>query len=299
MKRIITLMGVLGVLAIFQGCSDSGSSPLKPNAEEETSAVSSSSEQGTVVSSSAKTESPNSSQSLTTSSSSATGESISSVSTDTIKVVQYITDDGTLEDPYFSSGIFCWTANCEAEYASSSSMAESSAAQQIVVTGSSSSAVPPTVTGNQMADNRNGKIYSLQTIAGTLWMAENLDYETSSGSYCSVSGGDDMCKTYGHYYTYAAAKRACPEGFRLPTEAEVEAADAEVAHEWWQVGGRFKLSGDEATEFGMAEEQGYIWIAEGGSNDSFRVKNYSGDEEHAFQGGTSDRAYNVRCVQGN
>ena len=285
MKRIITLMGVLGVFCLFTACSDDGSSsPLQPIADDPEGTTSSE----TVANSNSSGSTPgNPSPS-------------SSASKDTTFIHQQvvITDtNGNAPSTYMSSGVFCWTAGCEAKYASSSSAAPQSS-ETITITVSSSSAVPPTVTGTQMVDNRNNKTYKLQNIAGKLWMADNLNYETSTGSFCSLEGGEDHCAKYGRYYIYSAAMRACPDGWRLPTAAEVEALDAAVEHEWWSIGGRFKVNDGTPTDFGMEEEQGYIWLQTEGENNSFRVKNYDGDHEHTLQGGSgTDRAYNVRCVQ--
>jgi hypothetical protein len=292
MKRIILKMGVLGVFCLIAGCSDDGStSPLQPVADNETESSS-----DKAVDNSSSGTAP-SSASSTKSSASKEGDS---QDTSVVHQQVVITDSSTVEgSTYISSGVFCWTEGCEAKYASSSSAAPQSSEGKIVITESSSSAAPPpTVTETQMVDNRNNKTYKLQNVAGKLWMAENLNYETSNGSFCSLEGGDDYCAKYGRYYIYSAAMRACPDGWRLPTTAEVEALDAAVEHEWWSIGGRFKVNDGTPTDFGMEDEQGYIWLQTEGENNSFRVKNYDGDHEHTLQGGSgTDRAYNVRCVQ--
>ena len=80
---------------------------------------------------------------------------------------------------------------------------------------------------------------------------------------------------------------------------EVDAADKTQPHEWWTVGGRFKIDNEESPEYGLAKEQGYIWIIQNGSNTSWRIKAYSGEDvEKAFQSSEGPRAYNVRCVEG-
>ena len=284
MKRIITLMGVLGVFCLFTACSDDGSSsPLQPIADDPEGTSSSE----TVANSNSSGSTPGKSSPS------------SNASKDTTVIHQQviITDSGEVVASYVSSGVFCWTAGCEAKYASSSSAAPQSS-ETITITVSSSSAVPPTVTGTQMVDNRNNKTYKLQNIAGKLWMADNLNYETSTGSFCALEGGEDHCAKYGRYYIYSAAMRACPDGWRLPTAAEVEALDAAVEHEWWSIGGRFKVNDGTPTDFGMEEEQGYIWLQTEGENNSFRVKNYNDSDDHELQHSDgAERAYNVRCVQ--
>lgn len=288
MKKITTFLGFVGVVSLISACSDD-SSPAKVN-DQEQSEVSSSSIAG---------ENPVPSE--VSSSSGASPVSSATVTHDTVHTqVEIKLSSGNVSTPYYSSaGPFCWSAECEQQRPSSSSAAPvaSSSSFSIEVTMSSEAQVLPTVTETQMIDQRDQQMYSLQRIGGLHWMSQNLNYETKTGSYCKTSSSEDMCATYGRFYSYAGALKACPTGWRLPTQAEVEALDAAVDHEWWSIGGRFKLTGDEATDYGLDEEQGYIWIQAEGEYSSFRVKNYSGDSPHEFQSGSiSERAYNVRCV---
>lgn len=161
--------------------------------------------------------------------------------------------------PYYSSGTFCWSEECEAKYANSSpsgksstsktssssakpkssSSAKSSSSSSKVSSSSvvsSSSALPPTVKGKDMTDNRDGKKYKLETVDGVTWMVEGIRYEMASGTYCDATvevtkegpgGGTsevNVCDQFGIFYTYDAAQGACPPGWRLPTQDEVSAA---------------------------------------------------------------------------
>ena len=64
------------------------------------------------------------------------------------------------------------------------------------------------------------------------------------------------------------------------------------------MGGRFKVADGKVTEYGLENEQGYIWIQAEGENNSFRVKNYNDSDDHELQHSDgAERAYNVRCVQ--
>ena len=76
----------------------------------------------------------------------------------------------------------------------------------------------------EMTDSRDGKKYRTVMYEGQEWMAQNIDYSSeadslSKGSMCHESIG---CK-YGRFYTQAASKHACPEGWHLPTETDVSA----------------------------------------------------------------------------
>lgn len=294
MKKITTLLGFVGVVCIFSGCS---SETEAPSASDENSAVDSSSSETSVAGSSTEV-TPGSSASNP-----GTGISSSEVAPDTV-FTQVVVSSGndSYSDPYFSSGIFCWSKECEEKWAGSSSSAapKSSSSISIEVTMSSEAAKPPLVSGNQMTDQRDQKGYKIAEIAGKRWMTENINFATK-GYFCQTETSDDMCAAYGGFYTYAGALKACPDGWRLPTEAEVTALDAAVDHEWWQIGGRFKIAEDKASDYGLENEQGYIWIQADGEYSSFRIKNYGGgDNLHEFQAGSvTERAYNVRCVEGN
>lgn len=275
MKNITALLGMLGVVSMFYACAaDTVSSPY-----ENGQATNSSSSAAPVANLSATT------------------DPASSSSVDTVHTQVVISSAGSHATPNYSNGIFCWTSECEKTNSAASSAPLSSASIEIS-TPATTTGEPPIVTETEMTDQRDQKKYKLIRIGNVHWMAENLNYATKTGSYCSdPDKGTDMCSTYGVFYVYSAASRACPAGWRLPTEAEVSAADKTVDHSWWQIGGRFKLENDKLS-YGLADEQGYIWIEAVGENTSFRVKNYGGsDNVHEFQTGSlAERAYNVRCV---
>jgi len=82
---------------------------------------------------------------------------------------------------------------------------------------------PDGATGT-LTDNRDNITYNTVKIGNHWWMAQNLNYQTDSASWC-YNDDPQMCAIYGRLYTLEAAKTACPPGWRLPTEEEYEALE--------------------------------------------------------------------------
>lgn len=74
---------------------------------------------------------------------------------------------------------------------------------------------------NVLVDERDGQTYKITKIGSQVWMAENLNYDYGDGSYC-YGNNPAKCNQYGHLYTWDAAMNACPGGWRLPSNDEME-----------------------------------------------------------------------------
>lgn len=75
---------------------------------------------------------------------------------------------------------------------------------------------------DSFVDQRDGKRYRTVEIDGIVWMAENLNYKLEADGCWYYDDKPSNAAIYGCLYSWDAAKKACPEGWRLPTKEEWE-----------------------------------------------------------------------------
>ena len=74
----------------------------------------------------------------------------------------------------------------------------------------------PSSSGSE-ADPRDGRKYYYNRVGDLVWMRQNLAW---AGSGRAFENCDAMSDIFGRYYTWQEAQTACPDGWRLPTDAE-------------------------------------------------------------------------------
>lgn len=135
-------------------------------------------------------------------------------------------------------------------------------------------------------DARDGQEYQWVRLKdGKKWMAENLNYKTTdSWWYDNKSSNGDK---YGRLYTWQAAKKACPNGWHLPSDDE-----------WWKMAiyyGKACSSSKNNTK-GDAGKSVYKALMQGGSTGfsamlgGFRYSdgNFSTLDDHGYFWSSSD-----------
>ena len=169
--------------------------------------------------------------------------------------------------------------------------------------------VTQAVSSNEpFTDPRDGQEYDIVQIGNQTWMAENLNFNPGTGTYCYNSDPNN-CEEYGSLYTWEASLNAIPDGWHLPSKAEFETllsffASAEEAYTNLLVGGpsgfNSKLSGfrnndgsfiylGEYTDFwsSTTDGAGSAWVLD--LNDQSLTATVAPDSKA--------RAFSVRCIK--
>ena len=271
MKKTLLSFGLIGFTALFFGCSEDAPAPMAPDTSYN-------------YSSSIKKE-------------------IITVSGSSIKYPDIVSDP-----------VFCWTKGCE-----STVKPPSSSSKSAPVAKSSSSAggitidnpeeKTPVVQGLSMTDTRDNQTYTLIQVGSKLWMAQDMNYSVANSECYNES--DANCTTNGRLYTYNAAQKACPSGWRLPNREEAQAAINSEAMPWSYSGrckdGDCNFLGDMGFHWtsGTPESGDKKFDENGGTSAALiivekspeYIKDKEGEERLFFQVDSKTKRFSVRCVQ--
>jgi uncharacterized protein (TIGR02145 family) len=152
-------------------------------------------------------------------------------------------------------------------------------------------------------DTRDGQTYKTVKIGKQTWMAQNLNYQTQSGSWC-YNDSASYCKQYGRLYDWKTATTVCHKGWKLPSREDWDSlgqavgGKKETYHKnsminWYGAGKKLKSKSgwDEnrngTYDYGFSALPGGIRY----SDDDFHVAGINGYWWTVTEG-NSDNAYN-------
>ena len=184
-------------------------------------------------------------------------------------------------------------------------------------------------TSNEICDTRGNTTRTYKTVkigygraVLQTWMAENLNYNTSSGSKC-YGNTSSNCDKYGRLYTWSTAKTACPTGWHLPTGEDIETlivnADTMItsysqnrqsganlkggegwSNYWFDMYGFTALPAGYSTgsSFMSLGSEAYFWSSSDTGTGSAYYMRLSDDQNSADIGSMSPNNYaSVRCIK--
>ena len=162
----------------------------------------------------------------------------------------------------------------------------------------------------QFCDTRGtGTLYKYVTIGEQVWMAENLNYETTSGSYC-YNDEPENCETYGRVYNWSATTEACPTGWNLPSLDDWSDLIDKSGYDDKTTS--YRKSGTNETGFSSIDNAPYrlpsgsygtytrYWSSTAEGTDShyyLYLGTGTSDMGTSYSSGTSEYAYPVRCIK--
>jgi len=170
----------------------------------------------------------------------------------------------------------------------------------------------------KFTDTRDGNTYKTITVAGTIWMAENLKYTAEGSGAHYFDNNPNNLATYGVLYEWQTAMKVCPDGWHLPTGADYrklldnsENIDTKSKAESGPVSPEFQLAGMKNYEgvFTEMDESGYYWTStEYDQNEaeffSYMILNGKSVTDISrkadmpdIHGAEKSNKYSVRCVK--
>jgi uncharacterized protein (TIGR02145 family) len=163
---------------------------------------------------------------------------------------------------------------------------------------------------SSFTDSRDYQQYKTIKIGNLTWMAENLKYKMS-GSLC-YKDDEFNCRKYGRMYDWNNAIKACPSGWRLPSNGEwndlintagKENAGKNLKSKSWKNGtdnlGFSAMPGGRRIDGNFEGIDNYgNWWTSTENGDNANVRFMGNDNDFVGENNRSkSRAYSVRCVQ--
>jgi len=158
-----------------------------------------------------------------------------------------------------------------------------------------------------------GKTYKTVVIGSQTWMAENLNFD-ASGSRCYENEFRN-CYKYGRLYNWETAKKVCPAGWHLPTNAEwAELASGKLAGKYLKATSDWDNNGNGVDKFGFAalpggfgtidgkffnmSYSGFWWSStEFNADDAHARYMYENEDHVSWRNYDKTGLFSVRCIK--
>ncbi|HMT07793.1 MAG TPA: FISUMP domain-containing protein [Pyrinomonadaceae bacterium] len=132
-------------------------------------------------------------------------------------------------------------------------------------------------------DPRDGELYGIKKLGNRTWMNENLRYDMGNDSICYDDDGEN-CAELGMLYTFNGAMKACPTGWRLPSDSD-----------WMDLENALGMPQNQLMIDGYSTTRGYregLMLQVGGTSElNFKISGFatSDAEGYSFDGRGNDR----------
>ena len=154
-------------------------------------------------------------------------------------------------------------------------------------------------------DSRDGRVYKLLNYADKVWLVGNLGYAGKTLSFAKCYDNSRSCDEFGRLYDYESAQKACPAGFRLPSQEEWErvlkkvgakGADKLKSYDGFAAlnAGYYQKAAD--AYFYKGELAGW-WVGDSQEKETAKVFNMFRNDPMMISKESVGDAYSVRCVK--
>ena len=136
----------------------------------------------------------------------------------------------------------------------------------------------------------DGIVYPYVSIAGLDWLCRNIADKSAGAPY---RNSEEMSDVFGRYYSFEEAQTICPEGWKLPTDAQWEAAAEAYGNEMAALMGNAYFNGNLMWEYWPAVGDitnasglsmipaGYAMLSEKDSDGYYSNAQFKGINEYA------------------
>jgi hypothetical protein len=148
-----------------------------------------------------------------------------------------------------------------------------------------------TDTKNEIKDTRDGNVYQTVDFKGKIWISQNMNY-AADGSIC-YDNASENCERYGRLYDWTTAKKACPQGWHLPSEEEWLDAPLGI---WNTFAGYYYVT---KGVFYKKDAAAYYWTSTENDPEKAVDMDMNADSEAFVKKSHSktDVAFSVRCIK--